>query len=152
MRSKNLKMLLVSLGFVLFANAQAESLHQAVYANNIESVKSLLVNGADINQLGLSVYSSESPLHTAVSNGHMDIARLLLEQGANVDIRGKNDFTPLHHATYNGNLDMVKLLFNAGADITARNYRGHTPLSCARDGGRVEVIQFIEGKLQPVSN
>lgn len=152
MRSNNLKILLASLMLLLFSNVQAESLHQAVYADDIELVKTQLQNGADINQLGLSFYRSGSPLHVAVRNGNLDIAQFLIEQGAAVDVRGKNDYTPLHNAAWNGNMDMVKLLLNAGADITARNYRGDTPLSCAWDNGQVEVIKFIKSKLQTASN
>ncbi len=150
MRSNNLKILLASLMLLLFSNVQAESLHQAVYVNDIESVKSQLQEGADINQLVQEWRGSA--LHVAVRNYRQDIAQLLVEKGAIVDIRGENDYTPLHNAAWNGNLDMVKLLLNAGADITARNYAGITPLACAYRNNQIEVIEFIEGKLQSASN
>ncbi len=150
MRSNNLKILLASLGLLLFSNVQAGSLHEAVYDRDFESVKSLLKKGADINQVGL--YRDGSALHLAARSGQQEIAQLLIDSGATVDIRDLSDYTPLHNAAWNGNLDMVKLLLNAGADITARNYSGFTPLACAYRNNQIEVIDFIEGKLQSASN
>ena len=150
MRSKKLQILLASLGLLLFSNVQAGSLHEAVYDRDFESVKSLLKKGADINQVGL--YRDGSALHLAARSGQQEIAQLLIDSGATVDIRDLSDYTPLHNAAWNGNLDMVKLLLNAGADITARNYSGFTPLACAYRNNQIEVIEFIEGKLQSASN
>lgn len=96
MNSKNLKMLLASLGLLLFSNVQAESLHQAVYANDIESVKSHLQKGVDLNQLGHTVYGFGSALHLAVRENHQEIAPLLLDQGAVVDIRDYYYYTPYY--------------------------------------------------------
>ena len=153
MRSKYLGIVVLSIGLLLFSNVQADSdsLHEAVYYNDVKSVKSHLQNGADINQLGPSWYEGTA-LHLAVRDGHLDIAQLLIEQGAAVDVRGNNDYTPLHNAAWNGNLEMVKLLLNAGADINVTNYAGITPLVCAFRNDQVEVVQFIEGKLQSASN
>jgi len=150
MRRNNLKLLLASLGLLLFSNLQAGSLHEAVYDRDFESVKSLLKKGADINQVGL--YRDGSALHLAARSGQQEIAQLLIDSGATVDIRDLSDYTPLHNAAWNGNLDMVKLLLNAGADITARNYSGFTPLACAYRNNQTGVIEFIEGKLQSASN
>ena len=150
MRRNNLKLLLASIGLLLFSNVQAGSLHEAVYDRDFESVKSLLKKGADINQVGL--YRDGSALHLAARSGQQEIAQLLIDSGATVDIRDLSDYTPLHNAVWNGNLDMVKLLLNAGADITARNYSGFTPLACAYRNNQIGVIEFIEGKLQSASN
>lgn len=150
MRSKKLQILLASLGLLLFSNVQAVSLHEAVYDRDFESVKSLLKKGADINQVGL--YRDGSALHLAARSGQQEIAQLLIDSGATVDIRDLSDYTPLHNAAWNGNLDIVKLLLNSGADITARNYSGLTPLACAYRNNQIEVIEFIEGKLQSASN
>ncbi len=150
MKSINLKIILASLGLLLFTNVQAGSLHEAVYDRDFESVKSLLKKGADINQVGL--YRDGSALHLAARSGQQEIAQLLIDSGATVDIRDLSDYTPLHNAAWNGNLDIVKLLLNAGADITARNYSGLTPLACAYRNNQIEVIEFIEGKLQSASN
>jgi len=152
MRIRYLKTLLAGLVVTLSMNVQAGSLHEAVTNQDIESVKLQLQNGADINQLGPSWYEYGSPLHLAVRSGNRDLAALLIEKGAEVDVRDEGDYTPLHNAAWNGNLEMVKLLLDAGANITARSYAGSTPLSCANSSKQAEVIQFIETKLQTASN
>jgi len=85
-----------------------------------------------------------------VREGHLDIAKLLLDRGAQVDVLDPDDFTPLHNAAWNGNLDMAKLLLEAGADIEASTYDGDTPLSLAQDNNQPKVAEFILVKLQPV--
>ena len=151
MKSLYWKNLMIGAGLLFALNVQAGSLHEAVYNNDIELIKIRLENGADINQLGLGWYEGTA-LHLAVRDDQQEIAVLLLERGAAVDVRDHNDYTPLHNAAWNGNLAMVKLLFDAGADIMARTYSGRTPLSCAYRSKKVEVIEFIEGKLQTTSN
>ena len=160
MNIKYTKVLLLSLGLLVSANALAQtsnvvaqgSLHQAVYARDYERVEALLLVGTDINEMGSSLYGGGSALHVAVRRDYQDIAELLLNHGAVVDLRSLSDFTPLADAAWNGNLNMVKLLLDAGADINATNYEGHTPLSCARDNNKSDVVKFIEGKLQLNSN
>lgn len=152
MRNIILKLLLASLIILVSSNGHAEELHQAVTDNNIESVKLVLENGADINQLGPSWYDYGSALHIAVQEGHQEIAQLLIEKGALVDLRDNSDLTPLHNAAWNGDLGMVKLLLDAGANITARDYSGATPLACAYSNNRTEIIQFIEAQLQSTNN
>lgn len=150
MMSKIVRILLLSFGLLVISNAQAESLLRAVFASDIESVKSLLNEGADINKL--ERYIGGSALHVAARSGQHEMAQLLIDSGARVDLRDRSDYTPLHNAAWVGNLDMVKLLLNAGADISATTYSGRTPLSCAQESYQVEVIEYIEGKLQLAIN
>ena len=79
----------------------------------------MLAKAADINQLGLRRHGHGSALHIAAREGHLEIASLLIDKGAEIDVLDRNDFTPLHNATWNGNLEMTKLLLDAGADIEA---------------------------------
>lgn len=146
------RLALASLILALGLNVGAGPLHQAVTENDVESIKSQIDNGADIDQLGPSWYEYGSPLHLAVQANQQDIAQLLIDQGAAVDVRDTSDYTPLHNAAWNGNLEMVKLLLDSGADINARSYSGDTPLSCAYRKKRTEVIQFIESRLQSTAN
>ena len=151
MSTSNVRILLIGLGLLIVSNAQADSLHRAVFDSDVESVKSLLKQGADINKIGRNAIEG-SALHLAARSNQQEIAQLLIDSGAVVDLRDYNDYTPLHNAAWNGNLDMVKLLLKAGADINATNYAGRTPLSSAQDNNQAEVIEFLQSKLQPVIN
>ena len=57
----------------------------------------------------------------------VDLTRMLLEHGANPDLRCANGNAPLHYAT----VDQTKLLLDAGADPLLANAEGCTPLDCA---------------------
>lgn len=83
------------------------------------------------------------PLHSAVAGGHTEIARTLLEHGADVNARQADDFTPLHGAAQNGQMEMVELLLAYGADKGAQSANGRTPRSIALEKGRGEVADLL---------
>jgi len=143
-------LMLISLCLMVTVNAKAGILHDAVLSRSITKLELLLEK--DININSADYLNGASPLHLAARNNYQEIARLLINQGANVDIRDLEELTPLHNAAWNGYLDMVKLLLAAGADINATSYAGRTPLSVARRRNRTEVIEFLQDKLQPVVN
>ena len=62
----------------------------------------------------------------ASKNGHLETAKLLIANGADVNNRGEDEdkFTPLIYASKNGHPEVVKLLINKGADVNARDERG----------------------------
>jgi ankyrin repeat protein len=82
-------------------------------------------------------------LHAAVSEGHQEIARLLLQAGANVSARDRPGNTPLHEAASTGHIGAMEVLLSAGADVNARDDRGRTPLHEAARKGRVDVVEFL---------
>jgi ankyrin repeat protein len=147
MHTKYLKLMLLGLGLILFSNVQAESLVYAAYQGNIEVVKFRLESGDDINRLQGMQNERASALHFAVRGNHPEIARLLIEQGARVDIRDVNDLTPLHNAAWSGDMQMVKLLIESGADIRATSNDGSTPLSCAQNANQYDIANFIKARL-----
>jgi hypothetical protein len=148
---KHLKLLLVIIGVMLFANepvaAGEYDLHQAVLDKNVQLVIRLLSKGAAINNIGSRKYGYGSALHLAVREGHVEIAQVLIDRGAQVDVLDPDDFTPLHNAAWNGNLEMTELLLEAGADIEASTYDGDTPLSLAQNNDQAQVAEFIQAKL-----
>ena len=50
-----------------------------------------------------------TPLHEACNHGHLDVARLLLKAGAEVNVQGLEQYTPLHDASVNGHIK-VKIM------------------------------------------
>ncbi|OUM61687.1 hypothetical protein PIROE2DRAFT_26240, partial [Piromyces sp. E2] len=55
-------------------------------------------------------------LHAACKNGHIDVVKYLVEQGANIHQENYNYDTPLYIACKNGHEDIVKYLVEQGAD------------------------------------
>lgn len=65
-------------------------------------------------------WGDRTPLHVAASAGHTEIARLLLDSGADVNARDQGDnATPLHWAAGEGHLETAKLLVERGAILDA---------------------------------
>ncbi|CRK92894.1 CLUMA_CG006308, isoform A [Clunio marinus] len=82
-----------------------------------------------------------TPLHEACSRGHLDVARILLQYGANHSETALSGIRPLHEAIENGHIEIVRLLISYGADPCLATYSGQLPISLA-DDERMEV--FLE--------
>jgi len=86
-------------------------------------------------------------LMIAASNGHLDICRLLIDKGVQMEAKDSNGNTPLHFAAANGHLEIVRLLCDHGADVEARNKWGMRPLHWAAYRGHISIVkELIEVK------
>jgi ankyrin repeat protein len=72
-----------------------------------------------------------TPLMYAAREGHIEIARMLLDAGADVNEADKNDIGPLLMAISNNHIGMARFLVDRGADIHAADWYGRTPLFAA---------------------
>jgi uncharacterized protein len=76
-----------------------------------------------------------------------DVARTLLDAGADVNARSTNGFSvlPLHSAVAGGNDEVVVVLLAAGADVNARQSGGFTPLQgAAQNGAEATVGRLLD--------
>ena len=101
-----------------------EEFLDAVEKGDLDMVRSLL----DANPQWANADITSHPLHRV---NHADMARLLLEHGADVNIRGYDDMTPLHECAKEGKADPVPVLIEFGADLNAVDEYGYTPLAWA---------------------
>jgi ankyrin repeat protein len=84
-------------------------------------------------------------LHQAVEKGDVEEARALLEQGVDVDVRNKEEYTPLHTAALNGQAEVSKLLLEKGADVQARNAYGSRPIDLVfEEKGNLKTLKVLE--------
>lgn len=87
--------------------------------------------------------SVDIELIEAAQNGNADRVKLLIQQGANVNVRATDDWlTPLIAASRAGHLEAVKVLLHAGADINRSDGVG-TPLYWAAFDGHREVVKHL---------
>jgi ankyrin repeat protein len=106
-------------------------LHIAVFAHNAGAARALIDAGADLNAISSASFAQVTPLGTAAAFGVDDLARLLLERGADPNATADHGSAPLHAAAANGNRELVELLLAHGASPDARNLRGQTPAEIA---------------------
>ncbi len=91
----------------------ATPLRQTVEKGDINGVKALLDQGADVNE---SFYG-ETALMLASCYGHIEIVKMLLDRGADVNTVRGGGWSALSSAASGRHTDIVKLLLNRGADI-----------------------------------
>jgi len=119
----------------------ANLLHEAAAAGDIEQVKSLISQGANLDARD---NQGSKPLHHAAVNGHKKVAELLIENGADVNTKHNFGGTALHLAAGRGHKDVVELLIAKGADINATNNRGITSLVLAQRRGHTEIVELLK--------
>lgn len=96
-----------------FYNGEIFPLREAVQHNNLEEVKRLLKNGANVNQ---QTTAGTRALGVAVLHNNAPMVKFLLDNGAHPD-EGVPDSLPLTLAINHENLDIVDLLLSANADV-----------------------------------
>lgn len=96
-------------------------------------VKELLDGGADVNAVTMDELGVEgiTPLIWVSQRKYPEIAKLLIERGANVDSKTSSRDTPLHVATENNEYSIAQLLVTKGALVNEKNTKGETPLLIA---------------------
>lgn len=62
----------------------------------------------------------------------MEVAELLIQHGANVNVTDLWRFTPLHEAAAKGRFDICRLLLKHGADPSRKNRDGHIPIDLVK--------------------
>ena len=116
-------------------------LHQAVSRQSIDMVKTLLLFDAPVNMVFAD--TNNTPLMTACTKEDVEIARLLLDNGARVDVRTE-DSTPLITACRTESVDLVRLLVERGADIRESGVDGTDTLSNAvYYGSNIEIARLL---------
>jgi ankyrin repeat protein len=82
----------------------------------------------------------QTALHLACENGHVEVAIVLIEQGANINAKGLGGDTPLHGAIKFGKVHVVRALLKQGADREMPNDYGDTPIDYAQAEGYEDII------------
>ena len=92
----------------------------------------------------IGIYEKDYPgqLLSSINANHIELLKLLITAGADVDSTDKNGWTPLLSAAYNGNSDCVEQLLKAGADVNKSNSK-KTPLILAAEYGHCDCVEQL---------
>src|SRR4051812_35614427 len=130
------------------ANAPLKSgetpLMTAARTGNRALVAALAARGAKLEATEST--RAQTALMWAVSERHLDVARELIDRGANVRARSTAGFTPLLFAARGGSLELAQMLLAAGADPNETAADGSSPLLVATVRGHVDLARFLLDK------
>ncbi|XP_037950810.1 protein fem-1 homolog B isoform X2 [Teleopsis dalmanni] len=91
---------------------------------------------------GLVVYGATA-LWVAAGMGHMQIVKLLVKRGADVNHNTKAQSSPLRAACYEGRLDIVRYLIQHGAEVNLANQYNNTSIMIAAYKGHTDVVDTL---------
>jgi cytohesin len=152
----------------------ATPLHEAAQKGHLDVVQVLLANGADpairdnsnataldeaLRYRHIAVVSllmdksgassgeaAQRQLQDAVMRGQIDMVSLLLQRGADPNLRTASGSTLLHDAALKGYRDIAERLLASGARVNERNSSGATPLHDAALGGFRNIVELLIAK------
>jgi ankyrin repeat protein len=84
-----------------------------------------------------------TPLIYAAANGRVEVVRVLLEGGVNVERINANQRTALHKAAFFGHLEVCRLLLDWEAKVDPVDKFKHTPLHWAAKAGNLSVVKLL---------
>jgi ankyrin repeat protein len=119
-------------------------IHRMSWINNLDMVKCLVENGADVNCVS---HWGSHPIHEACHNGDeaLEVVKFLIANGADVNCADDSGWRPIHIACRKGDreLELVKFLVANGADVNCANIYGKRPIYLARRCGTTELVEFL---------
>ncbi len=117
------------------------TLHHAMYANNPEIVELLIKRKAPLNVIDSN---GSTPLMIAVNRGSDEIAQLLIDNGADPDIKDiAYGRTALHIAASKGYQKIASVLVSKGAEVNITDNNGHSPLYSALYHGNDQIAKLL---------
>jgi len=142
---KELVPLLIKAGADVDAKNDAGTtvLHEALFNNDVEIAKKLIISGVDVNTY-TTVSSIRTPLHIACRwYEDSDLIHLLIGAGSNIEERTAFEETPIMMAARGNNAVAVKILIQAGADVNAVTSDNLTALSYATENHNEEIKNML---------
>src|SRR5271170_3181775 len=118
-------------------------LHLSAAFAGPDAVMLLIEHGAHIHQVSHNPLRNQA-LHACIALGNsIEVARMLVEAGADVNATAAGGYTPLHLAASNGKREIVLLLLERGANREACCDQGETPAGYARERGHTDVAALL---------
>lgn len=104
--------------------ALSERLLIASHKGQADNVVQLINKGAKV---AVTKYG-RSPLHLAAYKGHIEVLRILLKAGCDLDIQDDGEQTALHRAAVVGNCDVISALIQESCALDRQDKDGNTAL------------------------
>eukprot|EP00049_Salpingoeca_infusionum_P007023 m.114564 g.114564 ORF g.114564 m.114564 type:complete len:1061 (-) comp13543_c0_seq4:1459-4641(-) len=118
-----------------------QKLFDACKNGELANVRALIL--ADSTTLQLVDEQGTQPFHIAAAAGHIEIVRLLLDKGVDIDVQTQYGWTPLMHACSHGHDAIVQLLLQFGARADLVNVLGCGAIHCACQAGSLPLVERL---------
>lgn len=126
------------------------SLHSAASLGDLSKVVTLLKHNAYIDARD---HNGQTSLHYAIQSGNTEVAKYLIDNGANLNIRDNYYHktstqyvyykTPLHYAIESGNIEIAKYLIDRGANPNVQDAYSKATLFSAIYSGNTEIVKYL---------
>jgi ankyrin repeat protein len=124
----------------LYAEEPSDRFYQAIRNNDIAGLRGL-VKTAEVNQRDKR---GSTPLMYAAAFGNVESMKLLIDSGADVNVKNAFDATALMWCAHD--VDKVRLLLSKGANVNVRSKQGNTALIIAAADGASDVVKLLIDK------
>jgi ankyrin repeat protein len=121
--------------------ASAEPIVEAAKKGDLQTVRNILQQ--DPSKLNATDEDHYTPLHWACMRAHWDVARYLIEEGADLNVVGGDGGTQINWAVHHDNVEIVKLMIEKGAKLNIQNQWGMTELHTAIWRGNIHVVEYL---------
>lgn len=131
--------LVLSLPIIAYAD---ENFIQAARDGNRAFVQSYIQSGGDVDAKNPH---GGTAIMFAARAGHVEIAQLLIDAGADLNVHGNYaGTTALIWAAQYGPAEIVRLFIQGKAEINAKNHDGNTALDFAKERGHAEIVDILQ--------
>ena len=119
---------------------RSDNLNQAIARGDDKAIREAIARGVDVNGRGMHAVT---PLMKAAGAGWLDICKLLVQHGA--DVNGHNDSgSVLMWAVSSGNEELVRFILKSGASKSWTNAIGQTAETAARQRGFTNIASLVK--------
>jgi len=140
------KIILITI-VILFAfsmTALAQDIHKAAQEGDTEKVKSILEQNPTL--LDSRNDNNLTPLIISSIHGNIDVVRLLIKKGADINAGDNEGSNALHNAAASGQKEVIELLLSKGVDVNLGDNNGMTALHFVATRGYFECGKLLVAK------
>ena len=125
---------------ILFT-AYGSRVNERLLERGVEIFSMLLEKGAEVNSRSMG--DGCTPLHIAADTGQVEIMTILLERGANFEVKDDQRRSPLCIAVERSNVEAVRVLLEKGANPNAAAKAGWSLLHSAVFSGNIKIVRLL---------